>query len=457
VQSAVGWLCGNCGHVASTPAKPTKAATKPKLANATANAKPTETVAQSVPASPPTPPPAPTPDPVEQSSPTQPKPVVPEHQPRRRPRLAKFVAVLILIATVGGALFYFGYYSPALAAWKKYQSRLASSPSAHFAGTIEFKGEQFLSAMNSNLHFSGQYDKSDPKSLKADTKFDGIWGNQRYDGQAALDGSNLYFKIDSANRPVIRYSQSNFLYPVTADWHKTTLDNSLYSNYCETRADFKAPSGLFWVQTARSLKLKTSPIVNPWAKLNGSRAAYFRGTVDTASLAAAIDNLNAALPQGCGLQISGPDIAKAKVTYQFWTGTDFDRFVLRLEDPTLGADATITLQNGSYGKADKVVIPASAVDLNQLRQQQQELLNRDQVRKADVESIKAALTSFYNANRQRYPASLNVLVPRYMPLMPTDPKTKQPYAYTTANSRRSFTLSANLEEPGSGAFTVTGP
>jgi hypothetical protein len=460
VQSAVGWLCSNCGHVAAAkPAKPVKA----KAVKSSASG-PSAPIPQTV-ADPPEPSspgdsdaaaettlksaPETTPDP------TAPKSDVHVGTKRRRWRTI-LLAALVLLAALG-ALFYFGYYAPARAAWKQFNQRLGASHSAHYAGTFEFEGQQFLSALNSNLKFEGEYDKSQPGKLVVGTKFDGLWAAQRYDGQAAVDGRNLYFKVDGPVRPVIRYSQSNFLYPLTPAWHKTPLDDSLYSNYCETRDGFKAPTGLFWIQTARSIKFRTSPLLNPWARLNGNRAVHFKGTVDTVSLVEAIDKINSSLPSSCGLAIAGSDLAKAKVSYDFWTGSDFDRLVLRLEDNSLGATATLTLQSGLYGQAQKVDLPAAAVDLGQIRVEQQALLNRDQDRRADIESVQAALTAYYNANRQRYPAGLSALAPRYLPSLPADPKTGQAYVYSTTNSRRAYSLSASLEEPGAGTLTVNGP
>jgi hypothetical protein len=476
VNSAVGWLCPSCGHVSTD--KPAKAVKKPAAAavvqpEAAAHVpvkrkktlKPASQAKPPQPATKITPAPEsslPTPGtvaiPSDYTPPVPPPPAEPSvkvwhnHHNRRRALIA-----LVILAALAAA-FYFGYLAPARAAWASYQQRLSTAPNAAFSGRLIFTGQQFLSAMNSDINFEGQYDRLNPANLQTALRYNGTWANQAYSGEAVTANSSLYFKTTGNTQPVIRFQQSNFTYPLTTGWHKTAIGNSLYSNYCEVReADFKAPTGVFWLQLSRSLKVKTSPLANPYARIDNRPVVHYRGSVDPDSFRKALDQLNAALPPSCGLAISGSDLAKLKINYDFYAGKGVDRWVVRLQDESLGAGLTLTLQTGLYGQAPGVTVPADAVDLDAMRISQQQLLNRDQTRKADIDSLKSALTAYYQANRQRYPTRLNMVVPRYAPKLPTDPKTGSQYSYSTANSRRNFSLTATLEEPGAGAYTVTGP
>ena len=73
---------------------------------------------------------------------------------------------------------------------------------------------------------------------------------------------------------------------------------------------------------------------------------------------------------------------------------------------------------------------------------------RDSQRKADLQTIKNSLEGYYNDNNS-YPTTLEVLTQGnspYLKALPTDPKTKTAYIYTTAgNPPNSYILKANLE------------
>ncbi len=76
---------------------------------------------------------------------------------------------------------------------------------------------------------------------------------------------------------------------------------------------------------------------------------------------------------------------------------------------------------------------------------------RDSQRKADMRTIKTALESYYNDNNS-YPTSLQVLTEGttpYLKTLPTDPKTKQVYVYTTTgNPPSNYLLKVTLESSG---------
>lgn len=74
---------------------------------------------------------------------------------------------------------------------------------------------------------------------------------------------------------------------------------------------------------------------------------------------------------------------------------------------------------------------------------------RDADRKQDMAKIQSALESYYQENGN-YPATLTVLVegatPYLKPPLPTDPKTKVQYTYSTSgNPASSYVLQVHLE------------
>lgn len=76
---------------------------------------------------------------------------------------------------------------------------------------------------------------------------------------------------------------------------------------------------------------------------------------------------------------------------------------------------------------------------------------RDSQRKADMRTIKTALETYYNDNNY-YPVSLSVLAEGttpYIKTLPTDPKTKEAYVYTTTgNPPSNYLIKVTLENNG---------
>lgn len=76
---------------------------------------------------------------------------------------------------------------------------------------------------------------------------------------------------------------------------------------------------------------------------------------------------------------------------------------------------------------------------------------RDSQRKSDLRTIKTSLESYYN-NNNSYPVSLQALTEGsspYIKTLPTDPKTKQVFVYTTTgNPPSNYILTATLENSG---------
>lgn len=72
--------------------------------------------------------------------------------------------------------------------------------------------------------------------------------------------------------------------------------------------------------------------------------------------------------------------------------------------------------------------------------------SRDTRRVQDLQKIAAALEIFRQADvGKSYPATTTSLVPNYLQVIPTDPKTKVSYLYERVNPYR-YTLTATLED-----------
>ncbi len=72
--------------------------------------------------------------------------------------------------------------------------------------------------------------------------------------------------------------------------------------------------------------------------------------------------------------------------------------------------------------------------------------SRDARRIQDLQKIAAALEIFRQADISKsYPTTTASLVPNYLQVMPTDPKTKANYPYNRVNPYR-YTLTATLED-----------
>ncbi len=91
--------------------------------------------------------------------------------------------------------------------------------------------------------------------------------------------------------------------------------------------------------------------------------------------------------------------------------------------------------------------------------------SRDTRRIQDLQKIAAALEIFRQADiGKSYPTTTAPLVPNYLQVLPTDPKTKTNYSYTRGPNSYRYTLTATLEKaqnnpdnPSSLTYTLNSP
>lgn len=73
-------------------------------------------------------------------------------------------------------------------------------------------------------------------------------------------------------------------------------------------------------------------------------------------------------------------------------------------------------------------------------------LTRDIARSADMSAIQGALLQ-YKIEKGNYPSSLFELVPDFIPEVPTDPQTREEYAYEQLRGGESYQLCIDWETP----------
>jgi hypothetical protein len=285
---------------------------------------------------------------------------------RRYIKAAAIISLPLLAMTVLAVRQF--YILPSKKALVDLQTKLSASRSMKYDGTIRVIGRDFLSAMNSQLTFGGDFARVEG-GFKLDSSFGGSWLNKDYTGEALMADGKLNFRLAGENLPVIRFNQTLSTYNITGDWHTATLDNNLYMWACETRPDSEYPTALDIVRFYRSLELNNSWLVGFSQPVAGHRTTHFKGSVEKESLQAALKKLDESLPGSCHLPLVGQGAENLTARYDLWTSTDFDRFKLVITDEQLGVDVELQTDLHSYNQPAEFVRPGPSIDLDELRRQ----------------------------------------------------------------------------------------
>lgn len=70
----------------------------------------------------------------------------------------------------------------------------------------------------------------------------------------------------------------------------------------------------------------------------------------------------------------------------------------------------------------------------------------DDIRKANIYSEIQPGLELYRFDNKKYPESLTVLVSKYLAILPTDPVTKQNYAYQVSADKLSYIITAIMDD-----------
>jgi hypothetical protein len=242
------------------------------------------------------------------------------------------------------------------------------SSSFTYTGSLIFQGQDFLSPMNTDMNFSGNYFGGSVPALTGN--FLGNWAGRNYSGKAQLQSGRLYFSLNGPDMPVIRYRQSQYLVPLQAGaWYSAKADESLYDNVCAHTHPSTLENKLALYRTIKSLKLMPSPWINFWSRIFNSRATHVSATVSGDQLGRLWDAVQKAAPPGCGdpntLGLSSADLKLVSTRVDLYASADdLDSLAITLTDKTLGATATINLLTSNYGHATPLSAPPPATNLN---------------------------------------------------------------------------------------------
>lgn len=279
--------------------------------------------------------------------------------------LRRVGAVLIGLAVLG-LIYSLAFAWPAQRAATRYRDRLFTAKSAGWSLGFSFLGEDFLQLYNSNMTLQGRFVRPMPDQFEADGSWQGRFFGKDYQGDGVISNGNLHFNLRGADLPVIRFKQTELLYPLESRWYQTKLDHTAFDYMCAGRKDAKAPSPASLYRLLRSLDVRPSPVINPWSSIEGKPALYQHGSIDNGRLPKLIEALNAQLPEGCPLSFAPEQALEWQVGYQLWTGDNADRFTLTIADKSLGSITKLQLDTHDYGKDQRGIAAPPSTDLHWL-------------------------------------------------------------------------------------------
>ena len=376
---------------------------------------------------------------------------IPKAPRPKKPAKPVRTITLVVVAVIVVAALLAAYILPARAASHQFNDKLAAANSFHFAGTLKVTGSSFLSVLNSNLNFSGNYTK---KGQGDQIDYNGVFASRSYTGSLIATGGNLYSKISGSDMPFIRYNQGIATYHLNSgDWYSNKIDSSLYKYYCETKPDTKYPSPLIWYQAIRQIKNQPSALIAYDQKVDGHVTTHLRGSFAGKDISSAWNNINSSLPTGCEWNNLLGDISDIKVNYDLFTSKNYDEIQLHFNNPQLGVSGELVATLDQYDVASTVTAPSGAISLSNIFAVRAAIQARDYQRRTDIDALKVAVDKYYAANKNTLPSSLSKLTSKYIAAVPKDPNGSA-YKYTV--TKKTYTLSATLEDSGQ-LYTVTGP
>lgn len=512
-------LCLNCGTTQPLPAgqpsgSATSAAPAPSDAANMAQSAPTPAVMPPMPLVPiiPTTETLPTPEPVSQpavvglvppvaDSVQSPQPgLTPSlatKQPRRKLILAVIVGVPLLLVGGSGAYAYNAYQIAPGHALVGYLNKLVNSKTGKYSGTISYRGESSESSSMGiskvDITVAGAYDITDQKNPKADLTLGGSAGAYGLKAQLRTLDKTAYFKLDSLELV------QNFGLTLSKDWYKIVLDDNAEANKCTSQSS-KNSKNFLGSQVLTDLPLKNVKTVSLWETVAGHRTTHYRGELNNAKLQAYIDKANQDLSADCKITLSAKELEDTNISYDLWSGADFDRLRIRANDTKSKSQIESTVDSSGYNKPVKIVAPANAKELKDILSGlyggdttsstsspspasspsptsasavSLQAKARDTQRQADLRSLQKGLEVYFVDN-SAYPVALINLTQGQDPIyktIPVDPVGKSPYGYvytpTPAGCKTTcdnYTLSARLENAAAigtniknGVYTLVAP
>jgi len=396
-------------------------------------------------------------------------------QPRRKLTLALIVGVPLLLVGGSGAYAYNAYQIAPSHALVGYLNKLVNSKTGKYSGTITYRGDSgdgsSLGISKVDLTVTGAYDIVDQKNPKADLTLGGSAGTYGVKAQLRTLDKAAYFKLDSLDLV------QNFGLTLSKDWYKIAMDDNAEASKCTSQSS-KNSKNFLGSQVLTDLPLKNVKAVSLWENIAGHRTTHYSGELNVAKLQSYIDNANKDLSADCKITLSAKDLEHTTISYDLWSGTDFDRMRIKANDTESKSQIESTIDTSGYNKSVKIVAPANAKELKDVLSAlygsdgtdsvgsfsssstsssgaSAQVKARDIQRQTDLRSVQKGLEEYFVDN-STYPLTLIALTQGQVPIfktVPVDPVGKAPYGYiykpgpagckTTCDS---YTLSAQLED-----------
>lgn len=289
--------------------------------------------------------------------------------PWYRQRWALVLLVIFTTAILGAGGWFawvrFAPAGPAAQAYTGYYQRLVKANSFKTSGHLRFAGKDFLSIYNTDLSYSGDYDKTNPAKPTSHLNFNGQLATKNYTGETFTRDGKLLFNLNGPDLPTIRYNQLTFLYHLNAgQWYVTGHDRSLFSVYCETRPNSSYPDPDLAKRMLNKLKVRHAKLINANDSAEGKPAAHYTATVDNSSLVDAYNSINKELPDGCQMNLPGYNLYALTLNYDLWVGDGFDK--AKISFSALDSHGSWENTTSDYGEPVSITSPIKYIDLNQI-------------------------------------------------------------------------------------------
>ncbi|GEM_PF-2843211 len=334
-----------------------------------------------------------------------------------------------------------------------------------FSVAIEGKGQN--TSLNSRINFniSGDFDLKSTNDLKYSLRIKGGGGDNTslvvvVDGEVVYRNKIAYLKIN----PGTSFGPFS-LNMISNQWFKLEPQNDLASGLLVSGLNVSVPDNALDItqEQMRTIKemMKNTFLFKDIRNLSsqdidGISTYHYGFKPDMAALADLAKNVDGVINNSTSTQlipqseIQAIENSYASTTWEIWVGKrDYLLRKLFVTNDDNSIAFTLTMKN--YGNVPEMVAPADAKPIEEVFESLfsvsgatgQESANNAK-RETDIRQIQTELEMYFSQH-DKYPPSLNELVPQYLPKMPVDPSTNQPYQYQVQQNGMDYKMCAQLE------------
>lgn len=285
-------------------------------------------------------------------------------KPNRKRNILLALTVIVL-----GALLFFAYLqflAPRLAL-ARYVDQVKGADTGKYAANVAFKrqsGDSTETALS--LTAEGEFDATDAENSKASSNIEGTFGlggaSASLRAEGVIDGDTLYVNLGSLTLFGLFGSGEG-----GDAWFHYDLNQLVAANDC-SEEDYEAYSQYLGDGFLKQLDVNNPKRVSLLPEtVDGYRAAHYAGTIDSASVRAGLDEANRQLPEQCRSQNDAFEgVEDFDITYDLWSGSDFDRLFLKFTNREDGSVVEFTLTTRDYGSDVTIDVPADSQPLEGL-------------------------------------------------------------------------------------------